>query len=314
MRRKKIDSLDLKKEIVIFYHANCLDGLTSAYFARKKFKNDANYIPLFYTIRSEKILKGNNININDLKDKKIYFLDFCLRKEELKRVLKIAKSVVILDHHIGVKDVILSVSGSVFGYSEKGESGAVITHRYFFPKQKLPPLAKYVGISDTLLFSKNKKAAEIERNILSYIHSLEYNFQTLALLEKELEDKKKFKEILRIGSILKADYKKRVATHFQHAKLIDFLGHRVYAVNSSMVFRSELGHYFSADRDFAVIYSFLKNISGDIVLKLSFRGDGRVDLSKIANRLGGGGHLCVSGVFIKDQKFILDFIKKIISS
>jgi len=150
MAKKKAKAkFELSKDVIVFYHEDCLDGFTSAYVTWKKFKNKAEYISLSYTAGGGDILKAKSISINKLKDKQIYFLDFCLKEDELKKVLMVAKKVVILDHHIGVKDLVLSVTGSRFGENQKGESGAVVAQKYFFPNQKISNFIKFVGIGDT---------------------------------------------------------------------------------------------------------------------------------------------------------------------
>jgi len=39
---------EVNKEIVVLYHANCLDGFGAAYAAWKKFGDTADYIPVQY--------------------------------------------------------------------------------------------------------------------------------------------------------------------------------------------------------------------------------------------------------------------------
>ena len=60
------------KKIIIIYHSNCLDGFGSAYIAWKQFGEDADYIPAHY---------GNSPP--DVKDKKVYIVDFSYPREVL---------------------------------------------------------------------------------------------------------------------------------------------------------------------------------------------------------------------------------------
>ena len=135
------------------------------------------------------------------------------------------------------------------------------------------------------------------------------NFKIFSKVEKDLEDKNKFLEIKNTGTILQSNYLKLVDNQLNSAKLINFDGYKVYAINASPVFRNELGHKLAEkSKTFTIIYTFERG-----ELKLSFRANGDVDVKKIAEKYGGGGHVNASSVKTKDVKFIDEFIKKIIS-
>lgn len=297
--------MKITKNIIVFYHENCLDGFASAFVAYKKFKNKAEYIPLSRTVEGDNILQSKKVKISDLKEKEVYFIDFCLTEVELKKVQKVAKKLIVIDHHIGTKDIVMSLEGAVF---RNGVSGAYLAHEYFFPKKEMPKLIKYISIGDTYSFSKKKNIEKVERDILSYIYTLDFDFKVFAKAEKDLENNKKFLEAKNIGEVLRTNYLKLVSDQMGSAKLINFEGYKVYAINASPVFRNELGHRLAdKTKTFALIYTF-----GDGSLKISFRGNGHVDVRKIAEKYGGGGHANASSVKTSDEKFINEFLKKIL--
>lgn len=304
-----LSCLDMKitRNIIIFYHEYCLDGFTGAYVAWKKFKNKAEYIPLSRCVDQNGILKNKKIQIADLKGKEIYFIDFCLEDQEINKVLKVAKKVVIIDHHESRKEFVVNLPGSIYG--EK-DSGAYLAYQYFFSKNKIPELIKYVSIGDTWAFSKNENIKKIEKSIISYLVTLEFDFKVFVKAEKDFEDKKKFEEIKKIGNILNTNYLKLVDIQTEKAKLVDFEGYKIYTINASSIFRNELGHKLALKSKslFSLIYTF-----EDGELKISLRGNGKIDLSKLAEKYNGGGHFNAAAFKINDQKFINDFIKKIIS-
>jgi oligoribonuclease NrnB/cAMP/cGMP phosphodiesterase (DHH superfamily) len=298
-------TFNLTKNIIVFYHENCIDGFASAYVAWKKFKNKAEYIPLSHNNDPESILKNKKVKINNLKDKEVYFIDFCLKKDILEKINKISKKLVVIDHHIGTIDEFSFLKDHLYG---EGISGAYLASQYFFGKQTIPKLIRYISIGDNWSFSKDKNKRQEEENILSYINSIDFDFNTFRKIEKDFEDKKKFLEIKKIGEILEKNYQKRVLDHVADAKLIDFDIYKVYAVNSSRMFKSELGHVLAEKtKSFAIVYYFEKG-----ELKLSFRGVGKINLSELAQKYGGGGHFNASSMKTKDPKFIEEFIKKII--
>ena len=81
------------------YHANCPDGFGGAYAAWKKFGKDAEYIPV----------KHGNPVPDGLSDACVYLIDFCYPKEIMDSIVSGAASVTILDHHLGMKDVVESM-------------------------------------------------------------------------------------------------------------------------------------------------------------------------------------------------------------
>ncbi|MDQ1281848.1 MAG: hypothetical protein QG630_199, partial [Patescibacteria group bacterium] len=247
--------MKITKNIIIFYHEHCLDGFTSAYVANKKFKDKAEYIPLSHNDSGDDFLKDKKIKISDLKDKEIYFIDFCLNEKELKKVEKIAKKLVVIDHHIGKKELIESLPNHLF---RNGVSGGYLAHEYFFPKNKMPEFVKYVSIGDTWTFSKNENIKKLEKNIISYLVTLEFDFKVFAKTEKDFEDKKKFEEIKNLGNILNINYLKLVEIQTEKSKLIDFEGYKIYAINASSIFRNELGHRLALKSKslFSLIYTF----------------------------------------------------------
>lgn len=191
--------MKITKNIIIFYHENCLDGFASSFVAWKKFKNKAEYIPLSHTASGDDVLKSKKIKINDLKDKELYFIDFCLKEKELKLVEKVVKKLVVIDHHIGAKSLVESLEGGVF---QDGVSGAYLASKYFFPKEKVSKFIEYISIGDTWTW-KNEK---LEREILAYIRTISFDYKAFAKVEKDLEDKNKFIKAREIGKLLLENY------------------------------------------------------------------------------------------------------------
>lgn len=76
------------KDICVVYHANCADGLGSAYSAWKKFGDNASYIPHDYNQKEEAV----DLLIENLTDKNVFFLDVTLKRFQLLKVLESVKS------------------------------------------------------------------------------------------------------------------------------------------------------------------------------------------------------------------------------
>lgn len=119
------------KNIVVFYHKNCLDGFGSAWAAWKKFGNRADYIGL----------EPRHPIIPKIKNKEIYFLDVAPRAAELKNLTLKNKKVVFIDHHISRRDMIGLATESIFSLNN---SAAVLSWKYFHYKKQAPSLLKFI--------------------------------------------------------------------------------------------------------------------------------------------------------------------------
>ena len=295
-------NMKITKNIIVFYHDHCLDGFASSYVANKKFKDKAEYIPLSHNVSGEDILKDKKIKISELKDKEVYFIDFCLKSIELKKVQKVVKKLIVIDHHIGAKDLVESLPGSLF---RDGVSGSYLAHEYFFPKKDIPKLIRYISVGDTYTWGQEK----FEQEILNYINAQDFDFKVFSKMEKDLEDKNKFLEIKKTGELLQKIKSRQIDTQVKFSKVIDWEGYKVAVLNSTTL-SSEIGNKLCVDNkvDFAMIYRFSED-----ELRFSLRGIGKVNLVEVVKKYNGGGHFNAVGFRTKDPKFINEFIKKIIS-
>ena len=75
---------------LVIYHANCNDGSAAATCAYKHFGLEAEYYPATH---------GTLFDCAQVKDRKIYFLDFCFPIDIMKEIKLLAKKLTILDHH-----------------------------------------------------------------------------------------------------------------------------------------------------------------------------------------------------------------------
>src|SRR3989344_4002350 len=95
---------------VILYHADCPDGFGAAYAAWKKFGEDAEYIPVKHGKPPPEGLTG----------RKVYLIDFCYPKDIMDTLVATAGSVIVLDHHEGIKNVVESMSEHIYDAKRSG--------------------------------------------------------------------------------------------------------------------------------------------------------------------------------------------------
>lgn len=260
------------KDIVIVYHMHCYDGFGAAYAAYKKFGDSASYAPFLERSAYPQGIEG----------KEVYIVDFSFDENVTKELVRKNKKVIILDHHLSSKELVQSMSGSV--YSDV-DSGAKLAWKYFHPGQPVPKLIGYISDGDTWARSL-PDWEEVE----GYIHTHELNFQEFEQLRGELETG--MDAVLEKGRLLNKYFNKLVSEHEYKAMIVSFEGYEVYAVNASSFLRSELGHRLAKKKGpLSIIYRF----EGD-TLRVSLRGDGSVDCSKLAEKYGGGGHHDASSI------------------
>ena len=274
-------------QISILYHSNCQDGFSAAWAAWKKFKDKADYIPVEHQLPPP-----------ELKDKVIYLLDFCYPIAAIKALAKNNKQIIIIDHHATTEKTVeefkrLNIP-TITTILDMSHSGSALAWQYFHPKTKIPKIIQHVEDSDLWLFKKPKT-----KEITMVLSMVPFTFKDWSLFAKKLETQKTCKQIIEKGSNL-TDYEnslvQRVASK---AVSVEFEGHKVSAVNSP-IFISEIGHELvKRDPPFGIIWYKDGN-----KIKVSLRGNGSIDLTKIAEKYGGGGHKNAAGFKLKSNQKI----------
>lgn len=267
------------KEIAILYHGGCPDGLGGAYAAWKKFGDAADYIPVKHGLPVPEHIAG----------KKLYFVDFCYPKDIMGKLVLEAASVTVLDHHLGVKDVVESMPEHVFDASH---SGAVIAWKYFHPDAPLPAMLKYIEDGDLYTF-----ALPHSRQILAYMYTsplLSSPFEHWDALIEGLDDPDKLARIIEAGSIFQQYQEHVVENAVHHAELVRFEGFECYLAGTSGEFVSDTGNRLAIKKPpIAIVVS-----ASAFGLRVSLRSDGSVNVAAIAQKYGGNGHPAASGFMI----------------
>ena len=143
------------KDIVVLYHANCLDGFGAAYAAWKALGDTAEYIPVQY---------GNPTPLPDadlIFGKIVYVLDFSYKADQIVRLERLVRGLIIIDHHSGALLELQNALDALDKIDEDSDPtmpahcysyhygidkcGAVLTWEYFNPiSPGYPLLAKPV--------------------------------------------------------------------------------------------------------------------------------------------------------------------------
>ena len=265
------------KNIIIIYHADCPDGFGGAWSAWKKFGDKADYFPVGY---GESIMPG-------LENKEIYFIDFMYDQYDEKGIqdlIRRNKRVTAIDHHVSKEKLIKLTQDYSYAVDH---SGSVLAWKYFHEDKPVPLLLKYVEGQDLWRFDLPDTAA-----VVTYINCLGYDFAIWDKLVEDVEDGEKRKKFIEKGEFM-VSYKEEMLKKIveENEKIVEFEGHKVYVVNAPHEFASGIGYILYKKRPpFAV--TWIEDKHG---VHVSLRSDGSVDVAKIAEKYGGGGHKKASG-------------------
>ena len=257
------------KSIVVLYHSNCPDGFGAAYAAWKKFGSRAEYIAVSARKLPPKMPKS----------KDVYILDNSYSSHDLKKLTKTNKSVTVIDHHISAEKDVRTAPRYVF---DNNHSGAVLSWKFFHSQKSVPVLLKYVENADIW---KWKMPYGLE--ISTYLASEKFDFKKWDTLAQEFEKKGGVKKYALYGATMLKYLDRLVEEIVKRADLVRFEGRRVLAANCpNKKLTSAVGEaLYQKHPPMSVMW--YKN---EKKLGISLRSNGKVDVSKIAGKYGGGGH------------------------
>jgi oligoribonuclease NrnB/cAMP/cGMP phosphodiesterase (DHH superfamily) len=265
------------KEIAVLYHGGCPDGFGGAYAAWKKFGDTAEYIPVKY----------GNPAPGGLADRTIYFIDFCYPKPIMDEIVRAAKSLTALDHHLGTKEVVESMPAHVF---DEMRSGATIAWGYFHPDIPVPLLLQYVQDGDLYVFKLPDSRA-----IISYAYAHPFSFEQWDLLAGELSDDASRALAVEKGKIYAEYFAILVEQIANKATLVTFEGFECYFVTAADMFKSDVANLLWHRKP---PLALAVNFHGD-AMNVSLRSDPSIDVSAIARKFGGNGHPHASAFRLK---------------
>ncbi len=262
------------KKIVVCYHKGCLDGFGGAYAAWKALGSSADYVGLDH---QEAVPPA-------LKNKTIYFIDFCYPVPVMKKVVGTNKKVIVLDHHKSQEEAIYLASDFRF---ELDHSGSVIAWKYFHSGKKVPYLLQVIEDNDLFLFRNSET-----KRLIALLQYCDQTFSCFDQLARLLQTKKGRAEMLHDGKILQQAEDTTVARLVERGEKVVFEGFKVYAMNTSL-FYSQSANALSRLKKVPFGISWFYR-EGKIHVSLR-RSKAGVDVSVLAKKYGGGGHPGAAG-------------------
>lgn len=265
---------------VVLYHGGCPDGFGAAYAAWKKFGDRATY---------EALSRSDGPPLELAKDADVYLIDFTYnKKEDMETLQSVSKSLTVLDHHEGMREIAESMRHHVFDTSR---SGAGIAWDFFHPGTKRPQLIDFVEDDDLFHF----KLADT-RPVISYLGLSPFTFEFWDETSTKLENPETSEELLKKARMFGECFEKLAEVAVERAKMIEFEGYTVGFTTAHP-------------------YKPIKSLVGNLLAKkfppmalvvaahpegygVSIRSDGSVNVAKIAEKYGGNGHPYSAGFLI----------------
>jgi uncharacterized protein len=273
----------------VLYHGGCWDGFCAAWVAHGVLKGEVEYVSVQYGQPPPAVEPGS----------RLYILDFCYSREQLFRWWTpgpdAIKRLTVLDHHKTAQEALqgfdeecvangLDVPQIVF---DIGKSGGRLTWEYFHGAlgEPSPGVVDYTEDRDLWRWAL-PKSREVNACLRSYPLDFDLwdDFGRLAAEELAWRFAAPGEAILRRERQI-------VGEHVRQAHEIELAGHRVLAVNATVLL-SEIAGELAKGRPFGACY--FDRGDGKRVWSLRSTEDG-VDVSEVARLKGGGGHARAAG-------------------
>lgn len=300
----------------IIYHGPCSDGTGGLWCA-------CHYKP----IKTRFASKAGTNPTGDYADMNVIFIDICPNIDYLLELTKVAKYVVILDHHkssqqmiMDNKELLKSVPNLTIEFDME-RSGCQMAWDYFFEEMERPFFIDYIGDRDLWTW-KLPASKEINTALfdLGYINS--YNLDKMSELLDNPEEK--LRELKSFGTLIESSNKKQIDIALSNAieasikcpngnengteTETETKTYRIWlAGNINPSLRSELGNLLCSKPfkdgtmpDFSATWQYDPK-SDEWWVSLRGISSKSPDLSVLASSFGGGGHPMASGITIKSK-------------
>lgn len=276
---------------LVIYHANCWDGFCAAWIARKAL-GDCEFVPGYYGQAPP-----------DVTGRVVYMLDFSYPREVMDRLLTVARRTVVLDHHKTAMEALDGLHQPETGMDvifDMGKSGGRLAWLWFwhtrfkhlavgerpFPapvrEDRAPWLVDYTEDRDLW-----RHALDGTEEINAALRSYPLDFD----LWDRFAEKDPRNTFYYEGAAIRRAERQIVDTHVRNAREREIGGHRVLAVNATVLF-SEIAGELAKGRPFGACYFDRSDGKRQWSLRSDENG---IDVSALARAHGGGGHVRAAG-------------------
>lgn len=304
-KRRWLSSEETADRLVIS-HDHCNDGAMTVIGAVDAVFNS--YIDKEIGVRFSSYSEGHGTAsveqyedlIESCRGKLVLIADFSFSLAVTKKMIEVADLLVVLDHHKSAVDIGLGQLPEV--YLDMNRCGAKLTYDFLYEQDDIPEVIKYVEDFDLGKFKEGLTTDAVNLYLRSYRQNLYEQInksenKTISKIEEELTTENFIKNLIKSEWMVIAEYT-RASNVKAAAKLTtEFIikGERFVGGNSTRSATGVLTEVYRVHGCRALSYTFKKD-----KLIISFRSPSEdLPVDKIAQSLGGGGHICASGVALE---------------
>lgn len=264
--------------VLVIYHANCLDGLAAATAAYETFQRDktnccflaANYSDRDYIMS---ILTGNDHDY-----KSVYFLDFSLKRADMEEIERHVDHITVLDHHKTAKEELEGMYDI-----ELTKSGAVLSYQFFNPGVQVPK--KYLLVQDRDLWKW--EFPETRYYTLSLFNGRGKSLENF-MEQFELPIEEHVRNGEKINQYCQNRMDEIILDSVCYTEVDGYKG--IPVINCPSFFSSDIGNRLSINNPFVVLWNRKQDRYEFSLRSNTTYNPKGIDVSKIAKRFGGGGH------------------------
>jgi len=294
-----------KPTTLCIYHGNCADGFGAAWALRRAIP-DAEFYAATHGCPPPEVL-----------GKHVYIVDFSYPKAVIEGIAVMALTVTIIDHHKSAAEELaeyqslgwmrpaasadyfynellaleLEHTDNIRAHFDMAKSGAVLTWEHFFPGEPTPQLLLHIQDRDLWEF-KLPHTRAIQAALFSYEHNFDRWDVLIACGCEDLAVE---------GAAITRSNAKTINEFIKVAAYRDTIaGHDVPVLNAPYFWASDAGHIMGKGEKFAACYW-----DGPRGRVYSLRSEPEgLDVSKIAQKFGGGGHEHAAGFTIPRKELV----------
>jgi len=255
------------------YHGNCADGFSAAWAVWKALGD-----------RFEYLAGVHDVPPPDVHGREVVLVDFSYPRPLMERMAAQASRVLLLDHHQTAQEALqpLLDAGVIDGLIDQSRSGAMIAWNHFHPHKAPPQLLRHVQDRDIWQWQL-RGTREILAALLSYPYTFA-DWDRLMATDTELL----YREGLPIVRKQRKDIEEVLPLVTRRMRIG---GYVVPVANLPPNMAADGANRLSRDAPFAAAYW-----DGPRVRTFSLRSrSGEVDVAKVAQAYGGGGHRNAAG-------------------
>lgn len=296
-----LDPMLFLQDAVCIYHKNCLDGF-AAFWSFHRAQEDRVLNPVGIPFGH-----GDTIDLETITDKHVVIVDFSFKRATMRKIAARCKSLTVIDHHESAERELYGLEeelGEVYSWTpikiifDMEKSGALLTWEHF---HKTPPPRIIELVSDGDLWRFEMAATRAVKAAL-FLYPFDLPTWDRLFGTSDADDNLHMLEREGIALLRKQD-RDVIAMAKSMAYLTNFAGFEVPVANAPFTVASDLGNLLCKGHPFSVTY--FRDSGG--MYKVSLRSDKNdptaQNVSRIAERFGGGGHRNAAGFLIRELDF-----------